>query len=188
MPTFISRKERKLWGWVLLVLMAIYLPLFIGQPLEKLLRNQDVQAIIFALVMILIAVTILIHALNKTWGKTEITVLLGIVAVYTMLFLRLGLPERSHLMEYSILAIFVHRAFVERYKLKESFLKPILFAFVFSVSVGIIDEVIQIFLPDRVFDPEDILFNTIAVTMALGTVLILTLIRNWKKKSKNDLK
>jgi hypothetical protein len=45
----------------------------------------------------------------------------------------------------------------------------------------VLDECIQIFLPDRVFDTDDILFNGFAGLMAIGSSLVLQWIR--KKKT-----
>ena len=180
---FNTDKEKRRWVWVLLVWMAIFSTLFIGRPLIELFRNQDIQAVIFVLGMFLVGVTILLYALRTKPGKIEITVLLGFVAVYTMLILRLGLPERSHLIEYSVLAIFVHRAFEERFRAEGGTTKPVLYAFVFTALIGVLDEGLQYFLPDRVFDTNDIIFNSFAILTALGTVWLLNWIRNRKKEA-----
>ncbi len=185
MALFKSKKERRLWIWTVLTLFAIFSTLFIGRPLAKLLSSQDVQAIIFSIVMLLIGTTIVLHALKFNPGKLELTIWLGIVSVYVMLFLRLGLPERSHLMEYSILAIFMQKAFVERFKPENLILKPAMYAFGLAIIIGILDEWIQRYLPNRSYDPEDIIFNTIAVSMAIGTSLFLTWLRSRGKKPKN---
>ena len=39
--------------------------------------------------------------------------------------------------------------------------------------IGALDEGIQLFLPARVFDPTDILFNALAAGMAVGASLAL---------------
>jgi len=52
-----------------------------------------------------------------------------------------------------------------------------------TVFTGTCDEWIQIFLPDRVFDPEDILFNALSALMAIGVSLALQWTR--KRFSKN---
>lgn len=108
----------------------------------------------------------------------EVVILLGMGAVYLMLILRLGLPERSHLIEYSVLAIFIHRALKERSHQTGRISKPALFAFIITFLIGVLDEGIQIILPNRVFDPVDILFNGIVITAAIGTAVVFT----WLKK------
>ena len=177
MPLFISPLEKRLWSCVIAVLIAIFSMLFIGQPLIHLLSNQNVQAIFFLLGMLLVGVIILLHGLKPTTSKTEIIILLGIIAVFLMFFLRLGLTERSHLIEYSVLAIFMHKALLERRKNGCSVPLPALLAFMGTFLIGILDEGIQIILPNRVFDIEDIVFNGMAAAMAIGTSIVLTLVR-----------
>ena len=183
MPLFTSPREKYLWLWALAVLAAIYSTLFFGQPLAELFSNQDMQAAIFLFVMILVGVVILVHALKTKPGKFEMSIILGIAAVYIMLFLRLGLPERSHLIEYSVLAIFIHKALNERFVLKDKVIKTALLAFAITYLIGIIDECIQLIIPHRVFDFNDILFNGIAVSMAIGSSLILGWFRKRRKKA-----
>ena len=50
---------------------------------------------------------------------------------------------------------------------------PALIAVVAACVVGVIDECIQAFLPSRVFDPEDILFNVLASMMAVASSVAL---------------
>ena len=80
-------------------------------------------------------------------------------------------------MEYSVLAIFIYLAFTERFKEDKRFWKPALFALVLTLTVGVIDEGIQIFLPSRVFDPIDILFNSLAAFLAICASMILQGVR-----------
>ena len=173
MGLFTSSREKHLWIWSFAVLTTIFSTLFIGQPLARLFGNQDVRAVVFVLVMILVGATIIIHALKTKPGKVEITLLLGIVAVYIMFFLRLGMPERSHLMEYSVLAIFIHKAIIERVNQGKQIRWPALLSFFLAFLIGVVDECIQIILPERVFDTDDIIFNAMAVAMAIGSCVVL---------------
>jgi len=177
MPLFKSTREKRLWTWTIVVVATIFSTLFIGQPLANELRDQNLQAVFFVLGMLLVGSAILAHGIQDKPGKIEITVLLGIIAVYVMLFVRLGLPERSHLIEYSVLAIFIHKALVERIAQGQAIRIPGLLALVSAFLIGVLDECIQSILPHRVFDPQDILFNGIAVTAAVGSSALLTWIR-----------
>ena len=76
--------------------------------------DQNMQAAIFMLGMLLTAATVIVHGFRIKPGSMELTIWMGMVAVYLMFFLRLGLPERSHLMEYGVLAVFSHLALMER--------------------------------------------------------------------------
>lgn len=127
--------------------------------------------------MALVGATIILHAFRTRPGKTELTVLLGIIAVYVLFFLRLGLPERSHLMEYSVLAIFVHKAITERANNGKRIPNPAIVAFLITLLIGVVDECIQLVLPYRVFDMLDIVFNGIAIAMAIGSAILLSRVR-----------
>lgn len=177
MSLFTSSREKRLWFWTLAVVVAIFAILFIGRPLANQLRDQNVQAIFFAIAMLLVGAAMLVYGLRTKPGKTEVTILLGIIAVYTLFIFRLGAPERSHLIEYSVLTIFVHQALMERSANGKPVLFPALLAFLLTFLVGVLDELIQLILPNRVFDMEDILFNGLAATMAIGSKVVLTWVR-----------
>ncbi|NNK76749.1 MAG: VanZ family protein [Maribacter sp.] len=184
MTLFTSKREKKLWLWAFVVFLGIFATLFFGQPLADLFSSQDLRAIIFVLVMILVGITILVHALKTKPSRNELTLWIGLLAVYTMFILRLGMAERTHLMEYSVLAIFIHSAFMERVDQGKQIRFPALTALVSTFLIGVLDECIQIFLPNRYFDPEDIIFNCMAATMAIGSSMILNWARMRRKNSK----
>jgi VanZ family protein len=98
-----------------------------------------------------------------------------------MFFLRMGLPRRSHLIEYSVLATFVHKALIERLNQGKYIVQPALHVLLIAFLIGVLDECIQIFLPNRVFDLYDILFNGIAVAIAIGSTLVLSWLRKRMK-------
>lgn len=183
MALFNSSKERRLWLWAFSVLVAIAASLFIGRPLASILSNQNIQAIFFLSCMILIAIAIFIHAWKTKPSKVELSILIGILAVYAMLILRLGIPERSHLIEYSVLAIFIHKALLERFKNQKS--KTATISIGIAFLIGVVDESIQLFLPNRVFDVQDILFNGLAVVMAIAVSVLLAWLQKKFSMSKS---
>jgi hypothetical protein len=185
MTLFTSKKEKNLWLWAVAVFAAIFSTLFMGKPLANQLRDQNVQAVFFVFGMFLVTAAVIAHGLKAKPGRFELSILFGIIAVYIMFVFRLGAPERSHLMEYSVLAIFIHKALVERAYQKKLILKPAIFALMISFLIGVIDELIQIVLPNRVFDHQDIIFNGIAVTMAIVSSSLLIWVRKRFDKSKN---
>ena len=66
---------------------------------------------------------------------------------------------------------------MERARRGNAILIPALVAFAFTFIIGILDECIQIFLPERVFDPTDILFNGLAASIAIATIVLLRWVR-----------
>ncbi len=169
-------REKRLWLWALLIVLAIFTSLFIGQPLQDQLRNQYLQAGLFLLGMALVGATILVHGIRFRPGKFELTILIGVAAVGFMLFFRLGAPERSHMIEYSVLAVFVHGAMVERWSPQD--VKPAIVAFFVTFIIGVIDETVQIVIPHRVFDFEDIVFNG----MVIGVAIIGSTLLHWMRR------
>lgn len=182
MTLFTSRREKRYWSYASLVLLAILLSLFIGQPLAQLIKNQFVQGALFIIGLLLTGIAILIHTLNKKTSRIEVIVIIGIVAVYALLLVRLANPERTHLIEYSILTIFIHKALIERQKQSKQILKPTVLALIITILIGVLDEGIQYYLPNRVFDLRDILFNAIAVIAAIFTHVALSWIRKLTNK------
>ncbi|CAH1000844.1 hypothetical protein LEM8419_01913 [Neolewinella maritima] len=172
-PPFVSIREKRLWGWTTAVVIAIFATLFIGRPLASQLREQNVQAIFFGSGLLLVTAAVLAHGLTAKPGRVELSILLGIIAVYVMLIFRLGAPERSHLIEYSVLAIFLHKALLERSSQRKLPLQPALLASVLACFVGLLDEGLQLVVPNRVFDPQDIIFNGLAVLLAITASLVL---------------
>lgn len=185
MALFNSSREKKLWLWALAVLLGIYATLLIGKPLIDHMRESGITIIGFLSVMFLVALTVVLHGLKVKMGKSEIVVWIGIAAVYIMVLLRITvLEERSHLMEYSVLAVLIHEALLERNNHGKSVGFPALVAIGLTVIFGVLDESIQFFLPHRVFDVQDIIFNSMAAFMAIGSSKALTWARKKVRKSK----
>lgn len=184
MTLFTSPREKRLWIYTLIVLIAIISTLVFKFPFVAINHNQNIAVSIFWISFILIGVTSLVHGLRTQPNNIEIAIWSGITSVYLLLFLRLGHPERTHLMEYSVLAVFIHKALIERVNLESQSLKTGLQAFVITFLIGVLDEFVQIFLPSRVFDPLDILFNSLAALLTIGGSMVL----QWAKKRFSKIK
>ena len=134
-------------------------------------------AVAFGGALILVALTILTRGLQTRPRGVEIAVGLGITAVILMALLRLTLAERTHLIEYGVLAVFIHAALTERAHQGRRVPLPALVTILAAATIGMIDELIQLALPHRVFDPQDMLFNTLAATTAVAASLVLARVR-----------
>ena len=96
--------------------------------------------------------------------------------------------EVKSLIEYSVMGIFINKAFNERMK-QLHVLIPALYALALSFFIALIDENVQFFMPGEVFEAHDILFNTMAVFFAIGTSLLIQWIRfliAMKKRKMNE--
>ncbi|MGI9355314.1 MAG: hypothetical protein ACR2PF_09180, partial [Rhizobiaceae bacterium] len=116
MAFFSSRRERRYWFYTLAIVAAIYSTLGLTPVLTRILREQDLLEGSFAVGMILVIVTIVSQGLNARVGAAEIAVMVGIIAAYLLMIIRMetSLEERTHLIEYGLVGVFIHEAFCER--------------------------------------------------------------------------
>lgn len=181
MSWFSSPRERRLWICTLLVVAGIYSTLGLASTLAQLGLADSLAAIAFITCMVLVGLSVLTEGLSVRPGGVEIGVAIGIFAVYGFLFIRMALPERSHLIEYSVVAVFIYGALAERSRHGRWVPFPALLAGLATTLVGVVNECIQLLLPSRVFDWVDILFNTLAGAMAVCAMLILGWARRYAR-------
>jgi hypothetical protein len=174
MSLFSSDRERRLWLWTLVVVVAIYSTLGLARRLAGVLRSLDLISTSFWIGLFLIAAAIVLQGLKTRPGGAEIRVALGVAGVYLIVLLRMAIPEeRSHIIEYSVVALFIYEALMERASQGRRVTFPALLAVVVTALLGVLDESMQALLPSRVFSPFDILFNTLAAVMAVSANLAL---------------
>ena len=192
MNIFSSYRERRLWLWVLAVMVAIYATLGLAQTLAETLRERgllDISIGLFLLSMFLVAATIITQGLKVRPGGAEVAVAIGVATAYLLVFTRMTVPtERSHLIEYSVVGILIFEALTERASQGRRVPLPPVLAVITTVTLGALDEGIQWLLPNRVFDPVDILFNTLAGIMAVAASVLLSWARRWTTLQRLGLK
>ncbi len=187
MSLFTSRREKRLWIWTLVVVATIYSTLGLARTLVGVLRDRDLLDGFFVLGLLLIGAAILTQGLKTRPGGAEICVALGVAAIYLLVFARIAsAEERTHLIEYGVVAIFIYEALIERASQGRSVPVPALLAFLATVLVGLLDESIQAFLPNRVYDIRDVGFNVLAALMAIAASLALARARRWRGKTQPD--
>lgn len=183
LPLFSSRRERRIWAWTALLVIAIYSTLGLASTLSGILYNQTISAILFLSCMVLVGLTVLTQGLRTRPGGVEIGVGLGIGVVYLMAVFRLAIPERSHLIEYSVVAVFIYEALIERASHGRRVPVPALLTVLATSLVGAIDESIQLFIPNRHFDWNDILFNFLAALLAAVSMVMLGIARRLARRA-----
>ena len=118
MSLFSSRRERRLWLWTLAVVVAIYSTLGLAGTLAAELRKYGLldASTLGLIAMFLLGATILTLGLRVRPSGFEIAVMFGVAFAYLLLILRSTyLPEeRTHLMEYGVVGMFIHAALAER--------------------------------------------------------------------------
>ena len=170
MSLFTSTRERRLWLWTLAVIVAIFSTLGPAAMLAGELRERGLIDGFFFFGFLLVFTTILTQGLQMRPRGAEISVALGVVAVYLLVFTRMAIPieERTHLIEYGVVAVFIYEALTERASQGRHVPVPWLFVILTTALLGVLDESIQAFIPSREFDPRDILFNILAAVMAVA--------------------
>lgn len=178
MPVFTNLREKRYWLYALLVILAIFLTLLLDRPFGHFMRDEHVQAGFFIIGFIGIIITIFLYGLKKRSSPIEWFVWFGMISVYLLLLFRLNAPERSHLIEYGVLAVFIHLALHERSGQHQNTFRSAFYAFFITSVIGVLDECMQWFLPNRVFDTNDMIFNAFAALMAIVAVSFLLWVKN----------
>jgi hypothetical protein len=187
MSLFTSNRERRLWLWALAVVIAIYSTLGLARTLAGQLRTHGLLESLFMVSFLLVGAVILAYGLKVRPGGLEIGVALGVAAVYILIFVRMATPEeRTHLIEYGVLSVFIYEALKERASQGRRVPVPALLAVIAASLIGLIDENIQAFLPNRTYDERDLLFNVLAAVMAVAASMALSYARRWRFRSTPD--
>ncbi|MDJ0923997.1 MAG: VanZ family protein [Acidimicrobiia bacterium] len=172
---FASAREQRLWMWTLAVVVGIYSTLGLARTLAGVLRARDLLDGLFVLGFLLVLGTIAWQGIRRRPGGLEVAVVLGVAAVYLLVFVRMGIPEeRTHLVEYGVLAVLIYEALLERARNGRRVPMPAVLAVLGTALLGALDEGIQAVLPNRVFDPVDMLVNFLAGLMAVGASVALS--------------
>jgi hypothetical protein len=182
---FSSVRERRLWAWTLAAVAAIFSTLGLARTLAGALRDRGLLGAAFGFGMLLVGAAIVTLALKTRPGGAEIGIALGVAAAYLLVFVRMAIPEeRTHLIEYGVVAVFIYEALTERASQGCRVPVPALLAIVATALVGVLDECIQAFLPSRTFDPRDILFNVLAGVMAVAASVTM----GWARRQTRRLR
>lgn len=109
--------------------MAIYASLGMAQKLTAVLGDSGLWSGLFILACLLVLATIVTQGLQSRPGGREIAVAFGIAAIYLLVFVRMAIPtERTHLIEYGVVAVFIYEALAERVRMGRQVPVPALFA------------------------------------------------------------
>ena len=167
-PRFLSTREQRLWLWVLLVQLAIYSTLGPARTIAAGLRQYHLLPIVVIGILLTLVIMASIASIRDKPSWKDIGVVLAVFFVYVMVGVRIeSWEERTHLVEYGVMAALIHEAILERKKFKRYKLNPAVIAFIATALLGFIDELLQWFIPERTFDPRDIFFNALAAFMII---------------------
>lgn len=176
---FTSDRERRLWLYILAVMLAIYSTLSPAQKLAAALRERGLLGVSSGAVMLVVGIVIAVHWAKSRPGRLEVVAGLGVVAAYLATMVRLPVPEaRSHLFEYGLVAMLIDQALTERRRNGRRVPVPPLLALVATAGLGWIDEGIQAFLPNRVYDLVDVGQNAGFALLAIVSSLFMRFARS----------
>lgn len=182
--SFGSVREGRLWGLSVLAVAGIYSTVGLARPVSSLLRSAGLLEVAFAMGVLLIVIAVAVLAWRRRPNGAEIGVMLGVLAVYVLVFVRMSLPEeRTHLIEYGVVAALLYEALSERARHGRGVARPGVAAVFLTGCLGAGDEAIQHVLPDRVFDVRDLFFNALAAFMAVASIAAVRRVRRSQLES-----
>lgn len=146
--------------------------IFASLPLVGALADSvrgEVLGVMFAAGFGVAILAILVNGLRREARRRELWVGLGVAAAYIMVMVRLGLSpaERTHLFEYGLVSVLIYEALRERRRNGRSVPFPGLTAILAGAALGWMDEAVQLFLPSRVYDLQDVGVNAVAAALAV---------------------
>ena len=169
MRLFVSRRECWLWACAVLVVSVVYLTLGVVRDLLQPLEASGWGPWLFLSGCLLVLVFVLTQGMTTLPRWSEIVTGMAIAAVYGFILMSIAKPEeRMHLIIYGVVALLIYAALLERSASGQKvFAIPVVVVMVTTV-LGLIDECLQLALPDRVFDVRDILFDALAAALAVA--------------------
>jgi len=167
MKIFLTETEQKYWFATLVVLLGIYSTLGLAGQFASFFIERALFDLLFILGFLLTGLVVIGFGVRKKSSLTEWLLYLTMFVIVIMIFTRSGvsLAERTHLFEYGLVGVLIFKALQERGK---SLFSAAIYAFILTSFAGAIDEFIQFFLPNRVFDYLDIIRNTGAAFIGIG--------------------
>lgn len=171
---FSSARERALWAWALAAVVAIWTSLGPAAALAGALRERNLLRLALGVV-----VFFLVGAVARRWimrrpRLADVGVAVAVALAYLLVGARMASwEERTHLVEYGVVAAIIHMALLERARNGRTVRGPAALAIGATAVLGLVDEGIQWMLPGRVFDPRDVFFNAFAGFMVVAARLAL---------------
>jgi hypothetical protein len=163
----------------LAVMAGILATLGLGGTLAGELGARPLLDVVFFWGFVLMVAAIVTDGLTRRPRLVDAALAAAAAAALLLVIVRTGIPaaERTHLVEYGVLAVVVYEALSERAAQRPGRRSPAFVAVAATGVVGVLDECIQALLPSRVFDPVDLGFNVGAAAVAVGAAAGLRRLR-----------
>jgi hypothetical protein len=168
---------------LLLVLIALFGSVGSAPKLFKVLEDSPLIDSAVWLAFFSLVAAVAWQALIKRPTLHQIWIFLSVLGVFTFAWVRFQFPaERSHLFEYSVVALMIYEALLERQNNGRLARNPALLALGLASGLGLLDETTQLFVPERYFDWRDVLFNTGAAVGAITASWSMDWVRQRRAK------
>ncbi len=166
---FVSKREIRLWAVACLLIFTIYSTLPIVGDILQVIQYSGWGLGLFVLVCCTTLLFVVTEGFTSTPGLKETIVTIVTAIVYLLVLSEIDQPEeRIHVVMYGIVALVIHAAFLERSTHGHGV--PLSYMAVIGVTaiIGTIDEIIQLGLPNRVFDVHDIWYDVLAAVLSVA--------------------
>lgn len=163
---FVKSKSH-LWLIIMAYVAVIYLTLPVMRPvlmfLQKTLGKDVLSLAVNLLLVFAVSFSFILIVKKRNLGHGRLALILAILLAGAGVAMGYEIPaERIHFLEYGILGSLVLNAAINSWKI------PILSSFVFVSIIGIGDETIQWFLPNRVGDIRDVFMNSVGGLLGIS--------------------
>lgn len=167
------RRERRLWIAVGLAIGAILVSLYPLQFVLDFLRARNLLRLSIAAIFLLALAAAVWWLARRRAPLAAWGILAAAGAVYVGAAAWLDVPqERLHLVQYGALALLLEAAFAAR-RAPAGRLGVAWRALAAAAAIGLLDEIVQGILPNRQYDPRDVLFNLLSAGLALASAAAL---------------
>ncbi len=157
MLNLISKK--RLWVLISIYILFIYVSLPFFPALIKVLRSfisKELLNILSLVVSVLFFLLLSLWIYKKKYKANYFLLIISPLLLLTYLSLSLDVwVERIHFIEYAVLGLLISRAVNLRT------LHGIIATCCLIILIGVVDEIIQWFLPNRVGDMRDVIMNSV---------------------------
>lgn len=161
-----AQSPARSWALLVVYILAIYASLPFVRGVVIALQQQNLLGGAVTLLYFVAAVAVAYHVVFDV-GLSDRIAFLGLVllaAVTGAMILGLAIPEeRIHFVQYGLMALLARRALAWHWKPWQQYLG----AFLIAAAAGWVDELIQGWLPTRVYDLRDVAINAVAALLAL---------------------
>jgi glycopeptide antibiotics resistance protein len=157
---------------MLIILISLPLTPFAWRTAVSLIGTGFNQIGYIITAVVLISFLTLMLRFWRRYGFLRIALFTGIGLIYAFLLkYHCKFPaEKLHLIEYGFLAFLAYEAFLIDFSQEAS--QGL--AFVGASGFGLLDEILQFFLPNRAFEVRDVITNILAAALGMIIVTLLT--------------